>query len=159
MIGTRGGRVKISVSLVYTYICIFDGHVLPEVMESKVVGTDIDITVTVTGYRVEGDVVKYALNARASVIRSTVYKRFSEIDELDSLIKNSYHDNHLYTNLPELPSKIYFGDQKSVEFCEKRATDLQIYYNSLLRIPRISTNKDLRQFLFPDIESRRCAFS
>jgi hypothetical protein len=128
-------------------------------MESKHIRTNIEIKVQVAGYVVEGDVVKYLLNARALDTKSTVRKRFSEIDELDSLIKNSFRNNHLYTNLPELPSKIFFGDKKSAEFCEGRVRDLNLYFNSLLRIPHMNANKELRQFLFPDIESRRSAFS
>ena len=159
-IGERKGTIKIFANMYFQYELKFDGETIQEDMENNESLTDVKLTIRVTGFNQEGSNVTYSIETKALDVKCVVNKRFSEIDDLDSKIKISLKNSHFAENLPSFPEKklALFTDHTSQDFLEGRRQDLHRYFQNLVGVPRVIQNKDLRLFLFPDLEQRRSVF-
>lgn len=161
-IGDREGIVTIAVnSINFAYTFEFDGKMYTEQMED-LPPTELKLNIAVTGHKsqvvLNNSVVMYTVvTSLGKDLESSVDKRFSEVAALDAAVRTYYIGNHLLANIPKLPPKSFkwWTDHSSAQFCEGRARALDNYFRQLIKIPRMSHNPELREFLFPDADTRQ----
>lgn len=74
-----------------------------------------------------------------------VYKRYSEFDALDKLLKKKYPN--LHKSLPELPPKRYIGNSLNPAFIEARAKGLHNFIQQVFASPILLRSEPVREFL------------
>jgi len=79
----------------------------------------------------------------------TTKRRFSSFVKLDYHLKSCLWRSSLLSDLPQLPKKSInlFKMINSQKFLEERRLQLEIYLQTLVRMPRIQRNPDLLEFL------------
>eukprot|EP01006_Ploeotia_vitrea_P008533 TRINITY_DN20465_c0_g1_i1.p1 TRINITY_DN20465_c0_g1~~TRINITY_DN20465_c0_g1_i1.p1 ORF type:complete len:190 (+),score=98.31 TRINITY_DN20465_c0_g1_i1:577-1146(+) len=96
-------------------------------------------------------VVVYKLKIALDDHTVTLNRRFRDFDQLNTLVRSAFANNHLLENLPAFPPKYWkmFTDHYSHDFMEQRRADLEVYMNKLVKIPKVCDLPDFQQFCKP----------
>jgi len=89
---------------------------------------------------------KVVVSTESGEVQSESWRRYSEFDDLYTLIYSAYSGGHLASNIPLLPPKTWTVRTDSA-FLAERQRLLDAWLQGLFGVPRMAVNPDLLLFL------------
>ena len=160
---------KVTLQIVQTskkfmYACSTDGSPVQELTRSTVCSTTdchdyvSPFIITLSEYEIvpneseiDDRVVWYTMYVveKSSGKLAVCRRRFRHFYELNCDIISAFASSHLQSMLPKFPDRHFkwFTDHYSRDFVENRRTELEVYMQRLVRVPRAAQNPSFKNFI------------